>query len=63
MPHHPEIHCKECLKLKRTGCEAFNDKNNPIVDENGNCIARITDPEEYKKLLNEMKAYAKTYES
>ena len=43
--------CNGCyLNWKASlGCEAFLDKSKPFLNEKGECIAKITDIDEYKK--------------
>jgi len=49
---HNTENCQEC-KLNfsyERGCQAFTDCADPILNDENNCQAKITDAEEYQKL-------------
>lgn len=54
--HHTTDHCRQCYLNSKygKGCKAFLDKQDPLINEQGYCQAKITDEEEYILLKQEL---------
>ena len=58
MNHNYKVHCKECLRKKmKASCESFQFMSDPILDDEGYCLAYVDDEEEYKRLKNELRCF------
>jgi hypothetical protein len=52
---HKKEHCKNCLWPQLgIGCQVFDNRNDPILNDDGFCNARITDEDEFYKLQKEL---------
>ena len=54
--HDPVVHCTKCLRPKiAMGCESFVYLDDPILDDNGRCLAYVDDEKEYERLKKELR--------
>ena len=52
--NHTLIDCEDCLMLTDDGqCRAYEDRENPITDEEGFCIGKVVRIEDYIRLAKE----------
>ncbi|MCF8009596.1 MAG: hypothetical protein K9K32_07490 [Halanaerobiales bacterium] len=52
---HTRKHCKNCLWPNiDIGCQVFDNRSDPILNDDGFCNARITNKSKFEKLQREL---------